>query len=103
MRVEMYVGFDHQSEGHGTWSTQYVEIPSDTPESKVHAVAEEQALKDLKAMPEGDAVAFVGVYNIPPRGESCKKCDSDISESGYCEDETCPYSDHKQDETWTEG
>jgi len=100
----MYVGFDHNGEGNGTWSTQYVTIPSDTPDDKVDLVAQKQALADLASMPEGEKVAFVGVYNIPPRGgASCKKCGSDIDEDGYCEDETCPHSDHRQNETWTEG
>jgi hypothetical protein len=32
----------------------------------------------------------------------CKRCSGEINGNGYCEDETCPHSDRKQDETWTE-
>ena len=36
------------------------------------------------------------------RGE-CKKCGSQLKRNGLCNDQTCPYSDRKQDETFTEG
>lgn len=32
----------------------------------------------------------------------CQRCGSPLDEE-YCTDETCPHSDHKQNETWTEG
>lgn len=34
---------------------------------------------------------------------SCKKCGSDLRKNGKCTDETCPYSDRQQHETYTEG
>jgi len=37
------------------------------------------------------------------RPNSCKKCGSDLTKRGYCQDETCPYSDRLQHETYTEG
>ena len=39
----------------------------------------------------------------PKYDEECKRCGSDLDEKGYCKDETCPHSDHLQNETWTEG
>jgi hypothetical protein len=36
-------------------------------------------------------------------GKTCKKCGSRINIVGYCSDETCPYSSHRQNETYTEG
>ena len=36
------------------------------------------------------------------RGE-CKKCGSQLKRNGLCNDQTCPYSERKQDETYTEG
>lgn len=33
----------------------------------------------------------------------CKKCNSPLDEHGRCTDETCPYSDREQNETFTEG
>lgn len=33
----------------------------------------------------------------------CKKCESPLTRRGYCRDETCHFSDRKQDETYTEG
>jgi hypothetical protein len=33
---------------------------------------------------------------------TCKKCGSAVHK-GFCTDETCPYSDRPQDETFTEG
>ena len=32
----------------------------------------------------------------------CKRCESELMADGHCPDETCPYSDHLQDETFTE-
>lgn len=38
--------------------------------------------------------------------DTCDKCGSDLiptgPRKGYCKDQTCPYSDHKQGETWKE-
>jgi len=33
----------------------------------------------------------------------CKRCGTPLQEDGYCSDETCPYSDHLQHETFMEG
>jgi hypothetical protein len=33
----------------------------------------------------------------------CKRCGTSLDKKGYCGDETCPHSDHLQDETWVEG
>ena len=30
----------------------------------------------------------------------CKRCSSALNRGGKCTDQTCPYSDHKQDEIW---
>lgn len=43
---------------------------------------------------------LVGFERVP---STCQKCGSDLDDAGYCYDETCPYSDHKQDENFTEG
>jgi len=33
----------------------------------------------------------------------CKKCGSTLNDEGFCDDETCPYSDRQQNESYTEG
>jgi len=33
----------------------------------------------------------------------CKRCGSPIKKNGHCKDLTCPYSDRKQNATFTEG
>jgi len=44
------------------------------------------------------------VYAWPdPRSKECKRCGTDLDKNGYCGDETCPHSDHLQDESWVEG
>jgi len=30
--------------------------------------------------------------------EHCQRCDSPLDSAGYCTDETCPFSDYKQDD-----
>ena len=35
--------------------------------------------------------------------KACRKCGTPLDSDGYCGDVTCPYYDHLQDETWTEG
>lgn len=37
----------------------------------------------------------------PPK--TCKKCGSNLKPDGRCKDETCPYSDRQQHESYTEG
>lgn len=34
---------------------------------------------------------------------TCKRCESPLDTEGRCTDETCPYSDRGQDESFTEG
>jgi len=57
--VEMYIGISNGSD-FGTWYTDYVEIPIDTPENLINDVAIEVAKKHLSN------IAFVGVYSIMP-------------------------------------
>jgi hypothetical protein len=33
-----------------------------------------------------------------PEPPACKKCGTDLNKLGYCQDVTCPYNDHKQEE-----
>lgn len=33
---------------------------------------------------------------------ACRRCGTLLSANGYCNDQTCPYSDHQQDGSWTE-
>jgi hypothetical protein len=33
----------------------------------------------------------------------CRKCECDLDDDRYCTDSACPYSDHLQDEEFTEG
>jgi hypothetical protein len=35
-------------------------------------------------------------------GVGCKRCGSDIDRYGFCTDETCPYSDRQQTDSFTE-
>lgn len=37
------------------------------------------------------------------RNRPCKKCSTPLKKDGLCADETCPYSDRLQHETYTEG
>ena len=54
-KIELYFGFGDDS---GTWSTDYVDIPYDTPEEKIGEVASEIGRN-------GGGYVFVGVYAIP--------------------------------------
>jgi len=60
----------------------------------------------------GQVAQVVEAFGIDPENSDsvkgipatdCRKCGTPLDGDGYCGDETCPYSDHKQDETWTEG
>jgi len=62
--IEMYYGYSY-GDDHGSWGTDYVEIPVDTPEDKIAEVAKEIAINEY----EGDDLAFVGVYHIMPLDE----------------------------------
>ena len=55
--IEMYVGEGSDS---GTWYTEYVDIPIDTPEDKIEEVAKDQARNDFIDF------VFIGVYSIVP-------------------------------------
>lgn len=58
--VEMYIG---EGGDFGTWGTEYVDIPIDTPDDKIDEVAIETA----KAIFKG--YAFLGVYSVVPLDE----------------------------------
>ena len=48
----------------------------------------------------------IDTAKVVPENESppeCKRCGTDLDKKGYCKDETCPHSDHLQNETWVEG
>jgi len=53
--VEMYIGKQN-----GTWYTDYVGIPLDTPQNLIEKVAMEVAIKCY----EKEEPAFIGLYNI---------------------------------------
>jgi hypothetical protein len=55
--IEMYIG---EGTDFGTWGTEYVDIPIDTPEDKI-----EEAGKNVLRN-EGFEFVFAGVYCIPP-------------------------------------
>ena len=58
--IEMYIG---EGSDFGTWHTEYVDIPIDTPEDKIEQVAKDQARNDFT-----DFVS-IGVYSIVPLEE----------------------------------
>ena len=60
--IEMYYGYAEGNGDYGSWGTDYVDIPIDTPEDKIAEVAKEIAKNEY----EGDDLAFVGVYHIMP-------------------------------------
>ena len=62
--VEMYVGWGFHGIDSGTWETEYVEIPRDTPECQVRERAIAQAKEDFSDF------VFVGIYSIPDLNES---------------------------------
>lgn len=55
--IEMYIGIGSDF---GTWGTEYVDIPEDTPEDDIEVVGRNK----LRA--EGFDFIFAGVYCIPP-------------------------------------
>jgi hypothetical protein len=61
--IEMYIG---EGSDFGTWGTEYVEIPWDTPIDKI----EEVAIKTLKNCELSDDFQFCGVYSIPELDDS---------------------------------
>ena len=54
--IEMYIGYGSDF---GTWETDYVDIPLDTPDDKIEEVAKDVIIEDRKD------IAFTGVYAIP--------------------------------------
>lgn len=69
-KIEMYIG---EGSDFGTWGTEYVDIPIDTPDEKIEQVAKDAVNKSF------DDYCFCGVYAIPD-------LDDDINDDEY-EDE----------------
>ena len=63
--IEMYIG-THNNGDYGSWHTDYVEIPIDTPESDIEKVSKAKAMDDFI---EVENLTFVGVYFIMPLEE----------------------------------
>ena len=59
--VEMYIG---EGTDFGTWHTEYVDIPIDTPEDKIEEVAKNVANETFTI-----DYMFVGVYSVPSLDE----------------------------------
>ena len=68
--VEMYVG---KGTEFGTWSTEYVEIPRDTPDNEIELKAINQAKEDFRYN-----FVFVGVYSIPSLEDSDEIMEYDL-------------------------
>jgi hypothetical protein len=60
--IEVYRCWDDR-----TWDTEFVEIPADTPEENIEAVAASAALEALRH--SADLPVVVGVYHIPEISE----------------------------------
>ena len=58
--IEMYIG---EGSDFGTWHTEYVDIPIDTPEDKIEQVAKDKAREVFSDF------VFIGVYSIVPLEE----------------------------------
>ena len=58
--IEMYIG---EGSDFGTWHTEYVDIPIDTPEDKIEQVAKDKAHEVFSDF------IFIGVYAIVPLEE----------------------------------
>jgi hypothetical protein len=66
--IEMYVGIAEGGGDSGSWATEYVEIPRNTPASAIEKTAEKAMRRKL--MKDGtENVALVGVYHIPSPDE----------------------------------
>jgi hypothetical protein len=61
--VEVYIG---EGGDYGTWGTEYVEIPRETPENEIEALAINQAKIDYLSR----EYAFIGIYSIPSLDDS---------------------------------
>ena len=60
--IEMYIGETPTGDG-GSWYTDYVGIPINTPAKAIEKVAIQKAKKIYKNKLN---IAFIGLYNIPP-------------------------------------
>ena len=57
--VEMYYGIATGNGDSGTWSTEYVYIPIDTPEDKIEEAGKDKLREILREF------AFAGIYHLP--------------------------------------
>ena len=69
--VEMYIGIGSDF---GTWGTEYVEIPIDTPDDKINEVAMNVAKEDFTGY------QFVGIYSVPSLDELDDICGEEEDE-----------------------
>ena len=68
--IEMYVGTGGDF---GTWFTDYIEIPADTPDDKIETVAKDVARTEFAC----DNFVFCGVYSIPELDDDINDDDKD--------------------------
>lgn len=90
-QIEMYVGISN-GDSAGSWTTDYVDIPADTPEAKIKRVAE-AAFRMALVKAGTDNVAFVGVYSTPDveeDEETCRKCKAKYPYAGDGWNGLCP-------------
>lgn len=87
--VEMYVGLGEDS---GTWHTEYVDIPIDTPDDKIFEAAMFAGQTQIKEF------VFIGVYSVTSIDEleeefetddngNCKYCGEDCSLGEMCDEQ----------------
>jgi|TARA_R110000822_G_scaffold134760_1_gene272451 hypothetical protein len=69
--IEVYIGIGSDF---GTWSTEYVEIPRDTPEDQIESVAIDQAKSEIAEY------MFIGIYAIPSLEESDEMMEYEIED-----------------------
>jgi hypothetical protein len=50
----------------------------------------------------GDICPLAIIDKSDEEDETCKRCGTSLNSKGFCEDETCPYSDRLQTQTFTE-
>ena len=62
--VEMYIGTGTDN---GTWRTDYVEIPRDTPDTEIEQASIRQGRVDFSSEPSH---VFLGIYSIPSLEDS---------------------------------
>jgi len=99
--VEMYIGIGTDW---GTWSTEYVDIPIDTPDDKI----EEVAVAKVKEDGVVDNFVFCGVYSIPSLDDqpyeeeypyvydSVEECKENGDHTKSCDDDGfCIYCGHQ--------